>query len=798
MVLDWNEQKGGRFLQRDTFYLAGLLHDIGKFIERSKKYSYDQKFSHVVVGHAKHSAQLLEVLMKKNSFLCNFDHDIVELVLYHHQPRNEWEKLIQLADWLSSSEREEGDTKEIYYTVPLRPIFSRLFEGLEANYGYELAPLTISEGFPKVEAKVSVDCYKKQVDSFLKELSLVKSLSQLYYLLEKYLWCVPAQTTNYVPDISLFDHAKTTAAIALCLFDEYSEGRLTSEGLKKMKENTDNHFMLINGDVSGIQDFIFNIPSKGAAKTLKGHSVYINLLTDVITRYLVKEMDLKEANILYNGGGNFYILAPLKWKEKFLKLREKISELLLEVHGGALYVALDYIALSPNDFMAFNQQWEKVKQKVNQLKQRKWSEVGLRKHYKTIFGPLGVGVKEGEHCCFCGTEQGERKLVVDQENGKSCCTFCYSFRQLTDELKNADCLTIKEVSPARSAIQDYRDVFKSFGYEYCFSRREQIKREDRQFTFLINDTSFLTDGYKGYQFGAYQLPLNKDKSQQLNFEEISQKSAGDPKLALLKLDVDNLGNLFFQGLGERTTISRVTTLSRMLALFFEGYINHLIEANNWHNHIYVVFSGGDDTFIVGAWDKVLDFTQSFYHMFRKFTCHHSKVTFSAGIGIFRFDYPIIMSSQLTEEELENAKNYAENGDKLPTKNRVSLFNEIFTWTEFKKIEELKNDLLKIMANNCSNDETGRSFLYKIWKSTLGFKRILEDSLNGRVDNVRFWRLAYYLRNIARDDAERLINHYREIVINNLLDKSTNSKVKNIMVIPAAVKWAQMESRRIGG
>ena len=64
-------------------------------------------------------------------------------------------------------------------------------------------------------------------------MSTLDKETQLYYLLEKYLWCVPAQTTNYIPDISLFDHAKTTAAIALCLYDEYKEGNLTSEGLKR-------------------------------------------------------------------------------------------------------------------------------------------------------------------------------------------------------------------------------------------------------------------------------------------------------------------------------------------------------------------------------------------------------------------------------------------------------------------------------------------------------------------------------------------------------------------------------------
>ena len=67
-----------------------------------------------------------------------------------------------------------------------------------------------------------------------------------------------------------------------------------------------------------------------------------------------------------------------------------------------------------------------------------------------------------------------------------------------------------------------------------------------------------------------------------------------------------------------------------------------------------------------------------------------------------------------------------------------------------------------------------------------------------MDNVRFWRLSYYLRDVARKDAEDLIAAYRKIVIDNLLEKSTDKQIQNIMIIPAAVRWAQMETRETRG
>lgn len=665
-----------------------------------------------------------------------------------------------------------------------------------------MAPLSTSEGFPAENPIITTSAYKKLVDNFLDELSVLNNETQLYYLFEKYLWCVPAQTTNYVPDISLFDHAKTTAAIALCLYDEYTEGLLTPGDLNKMTQNNDKHFMLIHGDVSGIQDFIFNIPSEGAAKSLKAHSVYIGLLADVVARYLIKEMKLKEANILYNGGGNFYILAPKVAEDKFQALKKKVSQMLLKFHGGEIYIALDYILLSPADFEDFNKQWDKIKQRVNLLKNKKWAEIGLQEHHQLIFGPFGVGSKDNDHCQLCGIEKENRNVIVNPENEKIYCTFCNSFMDMTNELKIADCLVIKEVTPTSElVIREYQDMFRAFGYEYRFAKKELLSKEDRKLAFLLNDTNFLKDGFRGYWSGMYLLPYNEQEKRQYNFGEISEKSTGDPKLGFLKLDVDNLGDLFCRGLGEKSTISRVTSLSRLLAQFFEGYINYLIKINNWQDYLYVVFSGGDDTFVIGAWDKIIDFVQEFNNKFRKFTCYNPQVTFSAGICVFSYDYPVIIAAQLTEEALEKAKEYCEKGEYVPSKNKISLFGEVFSWEEFSCIQDIKGLLLEIMENNIhkgKGETSGRTFLYKIWKSTLGFKRILQDSVRGKVDNVRFWRLAYYLRDISHKDAEILIEKYREIVINNLLEKSNDKKIRNIMVIPSAVKCAQMETRNIRG
>lgn len=51
---------------------------------------------------------------------------------------------------------------------------------------------------------------------------------------------------------------------------------------------------------------------------------------------------------------------------------------------------------------------------------------------------------------------------------------------------------------------------------------------------------------------------------------LEEGCVGNRKLGALRMDVDNLGTVFAEGLGNRYSISRVATLSRMLTFFFKS------------------------------------------------------------------------------------------------------------------------------------------------------------------------------------------------------------------------------------
>src|SRR5690625_7944926 len=125
-------------------------------------------------------------------------------------------------------------------------------------------------------------------------------MKTLLSLLRKYTWCIPS-ATNTMPDISLYVHLKTTAAIAVCLHDseqieEYGKLPETFDGLKEEEKN---RFALLVGDFSGIQKFIYQLTSKGAAKTLKGRSYYLNLMKYMVVNNIYSIFIIQTVSFLY-------------------------------------------------------------------------------------------------------------------------------------------------------------------------------------------------------------------------------------------------------------------------------------------------------------------------------------------------------------------------------------------------------------------------------------------------------------------------------------------------------------------
>lgn len=135
--------------------------------------------------------------------------------------------------------------------------------------------------------------------------------THLLAVLERYTWCLPSNSQEEIPDISLYDHLRTTAAIAACLYIyhcEKNEWDITS-----IKDSRKEKFRLVVGDLSGIQSYIFDISHHGAggvAKRLRARSFYLSMLSEVASHKVLHTFGLPISNIIMASGGKFYILLP--------------------------------------------------------------------------------------------------------------------------------------------------------------------------------------------------------------------------------------------------------------------------------------------------------------------------------------------------------------------------------------------------------------------------------------------------------------------------------------------------------
>ena len=92
------------------------------------------------------------------------------------------------------------------------------------------------------------------------------------------------------------------------------------------------------------------------------------------------------------------------------------------------------------------------------------------------------------------------------------------------------------------------------------------------------------------------------------------------RLGVLRMDVDNLGKIFQGGISpERATLSRYSALSRSMDYFFSGYLNTIWQEVAPEQSI-IIYSGGDDVFIVGSWEQTIAIAKRIKEDFRKFSC----------------------------------------------------------------------------------------------------------------------------------------------------------------------------------
>ena len=707
--------------------LAALLHDVGKFAQRvgNEPYSDSLESEYCPVRNSYYSHQhvlytdwFIENRLPLPPELESSRSCLARMAAAHHKPdvSSREEKCLEQADWLSSgNDRELGDSEGDLKTSRMESVFSsvrlkeRENESEEHIKRYTLQALDADDDpiFPVdlgTARKTSyADLYKaflEALESLPRDMGIAHYTASLQTVLERFTWCIPSSTYGTRADISLFDHSYTTAAIAQALY--CSEQPVQS--LQKAP------LLLLSGELSGMQKFIFGIGEqgdRGASKLLRARSFMLQMLSRSIWMELLRRCDLSPAACIADAGGHFILLLPdtAAVREKVDSVIREAAEHVLKAFNGVLRISFAQQKLMARELKreAFPAVFRKLKSRERREKLRPFAQLLT----ETDFSPV-LDIRSEEYaahgvCPFCGLRPAR-----GEEGDEAGCGIC------SELIRNIG----RKLPEARYAvISDQGEGFPLFGSLKLRLEKDEPRASEASALgiFAFRDRiRFSAVPIAGYVPRISEEDLQRWQDEGVSLTEDGESPrAGNPKtfgmlalesrirtergfrsvpcIAACKADVDNLGLIFGIGLEEHFSISRFAMLSRMMHHFLSSCLIRIIEKS--FPNIYVVFAGGDDLFVLGPWSEVVRFAEMLHAAFGRFTGGNPDVTLSAGVALAKPGLPMRSIRKLAENQLEQSKSYTQDGKAV--KNAVTLFDVASSWKEFeeqmtwgRKLEEL--------------------------------------------------------------------------------------------------------------
>lgn len=596
--------------------------------------------------------------------------------------------------------------------------------------------------------------------------------------------------SGVLPDVSLYEHQRMTSALSVCLSEKQAEvGNYLAAidaGNEKNKVLDEPVALLVGGDISGIQSFIYTITAKGAARTLRGRSFYLQLLTEAILRFVLCKLDIPYTNVIYSGGGHFFLLAPLSRKEKLGEIQKQISARLLKHHGTSLYLALGYAEIPLRGFSGgrFPEYWGHMHRSLNSRKQRRYSELGTEA-YPQVFSVRDFGGNPDDKCDVCGEDHRKTQPWDDAEIQDRICSLCLSFvDEIGKKLPRSNFIALG-INPSQSPKKD-----TLFSALHDFGLTFQLLENDRDAVHIQAERTVLwalSDPARGKWPQADGAPrwlrYTANRVSQLSFDELQSKvQGGFERLGVLRMDVDFLGDIFKRGLGRQATLTRLAALSSKISLFFEGWLKQLCEQEARKGLIYTVYAGGDDVFLIGPWDLIPRLAQDIVSDFHAYTGMNPDIHLSAGMAFIHGKYPVYQAAEDAGDAIDRAK-------MAPQKNAFTFLGKAWRWVTFDDLVRKHETLEKLVMSKDAGGKDGPQSILQILQE-LSVEEDQHDRVKGRhVWGRWIWMGMYQLT--------RMQERYKEFApdIKTIRDELKDNQYQEIDQWGTAARWTELNVRR---
>lgn len=713
--------------------IAALLHDIGKFGQRADVYQKNGAYKDrdYKYTHAAFSAQILN----EQYFSLG---DIADIAAGHHAPISDEEWAIACGDRMASA--FERDVFEDYNSVDSEDYKrQRLWHLFDEKKQFAIDILSCDTIFADTE-KAATNEYDALWKKFANDMQKVSKRGNVLtdsftidYLLRKYCSFIPSSTSfskggyeAVKANVPLYEHSKATAvfAVAIQKLNEIGNKNIIGYYKDKSGDIKQKDLLYIVGDFFGIQKFIFDsVPSAKASKILRAKSAYIQIFAKVAALYITKELGLDHQSIISTNAGKFEILGinTDEAKSRLIKIQKELDSFFIGRYFGETGVGISFVEASLADFVVKGQYKESLRAEIAKaVETAKFGKFDLQNIEAVL--EYDEGLDNQNLCPLCN----KRKKINDEA-----CGVCGNFVKIGEKLAKSKFMKITK-------DDSYGGIEIFGGYYVQFEEKNSVfveKGADIAVFDIENDEEFR--GYAKWELKSYVAAKN-DK-EVMTFEELADRSCGGDELGIkavmsLKGDVDGMGD-FIKNSEVTNSFAKYNFFARMTDYFFSVYASRKMQGRN----IYTVFAGGDDIFILGAWDEVIGFAKELREDFVRFAAG-SPLTISMGLVLTKPNKPINFVAHMAEEALEEAK-------AIEGKDAITIFNETVKWKNYLNDNNLTAELLKL-----GEEKLTTALLYRLLELVNMSKNIKSDIKNA------LWKskLAYsHTRNIGSGHDELL-------------------------------------------
>jgi CRISPR-associated protein Csm1 len=470
--------------------------------------------------------------------------------------------------------------------------------------------------------------------------------------------------------------------------------------------------IFLQGRLVGIEHFLL-----GADSDMDGRSHWVSLLTEVLPRAVLAELNLSKMLLGTSGGEQFLLVLPEEARERAEQILSGAARQISDVSGCALTLAW---AITEN-----LGDWSIVRKRLSDAMELS----------------LGTPLAGGDPPFF---EPYDIRPAAEISE--------YFTAQLGRKLRESGSVGWSPDNPGL------------------------IVPVKAKHTWALGTTA------DGLSYARHAAP--DDDGDVASLQTLASRAEGRKIWGVLRGDVDRIG----VRLRRAQNIEEHVQISVLFKQFFAGELSVLCSVPEFWRKVTLLYSGGDDFAIYGAWDALIGIAREIQRLFHRFTEQSLKdypgpegKTITMGLALARdTDSPLSSVFEEAGRNLEIAKSSG--------KDTIHLLGRTLEWKQLSDAAETK----EIMARLIRDFGASPQFLYELASFYRDGK---PGAAGGRSRNDRVerpWRFHRRLNLVLGNSRSKEFQRLR----GELISDFTGRKAAHIRLRPqgrVALEWARLET-----